>query len=342
MVSELLKAALEAEIVGQPGAVQAVVRGVVHVMSGLTPRERKWSGLLFMGPSGTGKTQLVQTLARTLHGDGRGLFVADCTHYVHTDPWTAFASQLVPMFCVPSPNESGLVLEAPPLSIVLVEYLDRARKEIAKALSACLDTGRLALPGGRMGSLRNCLVFVTTSLCARELLEEVPRIGFQAQASPGGEEEGRVHRACVALAEENFGEDLVSRLDGLLVFHKLDERHLAEILERRFARMNRSLLKRGFRAEMTDAAAAFLLARGSGDLKTGARDLVRAHRRFVEFPLADLLVSGRIPRGGFVLLDRQEGDGHLHFTVTRQPGTGAAEGPLEIPVAWEDSRTGAA
>jgi ATP-dependent Clp protease ATP-binding subunit ClpC len=335
MVSDLLKASLEAEIVGQPGAVQAVVRGVVHVMSGLTPRERKWAALLFMGPSGTGKTQLVHTLARTIHGDGRGLHVADCTHYVHADPWTAFAAQLLPMFSVPSFHEPSL-LEAPQLSILLIEYLDRARVEIATALAACLETGRLALPGGRMGSLRNCLVFLTTNSCARELLEEVPRIGFQAQSVAGAEEDGRVYRACVALAEERFGEDLVGSLDGLLVFHKLDERHLADILERRFARMNRALVRRGFRAEMTETARAFLLTRGGGGLKSGARDLVRAHRRFVEFPLADLLVSGRIPAGGLVLLDRRPGEDHLHFTVTREARGGAFEfegSPVEIPVA---------
>ena len=337
MVSDLLKASLENEIVGQPGPVQAVVRGAVHVMSGLTPRERKWAALLFMGPSGTGKTQLVQTLARTVHGDGRGLYVADCTHYVHADPWTAFAAQLLPMFSVPSLQEPSVV-EAPPLSILLVEYLDRARQEIATALGAGLETGRLALPGGRMGSLRHCLIFLTTNVCARELLEEVPRIGFQAQSVPGaGEEDGRVHRACVALAEERFGEDLVGGLDGFLVFHKLDPSHLAEILDRRFARMNRAMLRRGFRAEMTESARAFLLARGNGGLKTGARELVRAHRRFVEFPLADLLVSGRILPGGLVLLDRHPGEEHLHFTVTREARTGGfhaqEEGAaVEIPV----------
>ena len=337
MISDLLKAALENEIVGQPGAVQAVVRGAVHVMSGLTPQERKWAALLFMGPSGTGKTQLVQTLARTVHGDGRGLYVADCTHYVHADPWTAFAAQLLPMFSSLSFHHPSL-LEAPPLSILLIEYLDRAREEIATALAASLETGRLALPGGRMGSLRNCLIFLTTNVCARELLEEVPRIGFQVQPAAGAEEEGRVHRACVALAEERFGEDLVGGLDGFLVFHKLDTAHLAEILDRRFARLNRALVRRGFRAEMTEAARAFLLARGCGELKTGARELVRAHRRFVEFPLADLLVSGRIVPGGLVLLDRHLREEHLHFTVTREARAGAlvaprAEGaPVEVPV----------
>ena len=97
-----------------------------------------------------------------------------------------------------------------------------------------------------------------------------------------------------------------------------------------------ALARRGFRCEMTEPARAFLLARGAGGLKTGARDLVRAHRRFVEFPLADLLVSGRIPAGGLVLLDRHAGEEHLHFTVTREARAGAFDpegASVEIPVA---------
>jgi len=141
MFSDALKAALEREIVGQPAAVASVVRGTTRVLSGLTPRERTWAAYMFMGPSGTGKTQLVRTLARTLHGEGPGLHVADCTHFVHADPWTAFVTQLAPMFSLPRMSAGGSVLDAPPLSIILIEYLERGRKEIGKALTAALDTG---------------------------------------------------------------------------------------------------------------------------------------------------------------------------------------------------------
>jgi hypothetical protein len=146
------------------------------------------------------------------------------------------------------------------------------------------------------------------------------------QPAAGAEEEGRVHRACVALAEERFGEDLVGGLDGFLVFHKLTRHTWAEILDRRFARLNRALVRRGFRAEMTEAARAFLLARGCGGLKTvpgaGARP-----------PPVRGVPPGRSSRQrtdrprGLVLLDRHLGEEHLHFTVTREARAGALVAP---------------
>lgn len=327
MFSDVLKAALDKEIAGQPAAIASAVRGTTRVMSGLTPRERGWCAYMFMGPSGTGKTQLVRTLAQTLHGEGRGLFIADCTQFVHGDPWTAFAAQFAPMFSQPRLDDGGSVLEAPPFSVLLVEYLERGRKEISKALTAALDTGRLALPGGRLGSLRSCLVFITTSLCSREILEESPRIGFQGAAGAGAEED-RVSKTCRAQAEEHFGEDLVNRLDGLVVFHRLQEGHIGEILDRRFDRMNRWIRERGFACELLPGARAFLLDRARGDAKLGARELVRVFRRFLEFPVADLMISRRIPSGGLVVIDHIPGEEHLHFTVTQHPD-------LEAPSPWE-------
>jgi ATP-dependent Clp protease ATP-binding subunit ClpC len=277
---------------------------------------------MFMGPSGTGKTELVRVLARTLHGEARGLFIADCTHFVHSDPWTAFAAQLAPMFSQPHVDDGGAVLEAAPFSVLLIEYLERGRKEISKALTAALDTGRLALPGGRLGSLRQCLVFITTSLCSREILEESLRIGFHG----GTPDDDRVHKACRAEAEEHFGEDLVNRLDGLVLFHRLQDTHIGEICDRRFDRMNRWIGGRGFRCELRPAARSFLLERSAGDTRLGARELTRVFRRYLEFPVADLMISRRIPdAGGLVVIDHVDGEEHLHFTVSSPAGEAARE-----------------
>ena len=321
MFSDVLKAALEREIVGQPAAIASAVRGTTRVMSGLTPRERGWSAYMFMGPSGTGKTQLVRVLAQTLHGEGRGLFIADCTHFVHADPWTAFAAQLAPMFSEPHVDDGGAVLEAAPFSVLLIEYLERGRKEISKALTAALDTGRLALPGGRLGSLRRCLVFITTSLCSREILDESQRIGFQG----GGGGDDQVLKSCRTEAEEQFGEDLVNRLDGLVLFHRLQESHIGEICDRRFERMNRWIGERGFRCELRPAARSFLLDRSAGDTRLGARELTRVFRRYLEFPVADLMISRRIPEGGLVLVDHVPDEDHLHFMVSSRVGENVRE-----------------
>lgn len=343
MFSDVLKTELEKEIVGQRAAIASVVRSATRVISGLTPRERSWSASMFMGPSGTGKTQLVRTLATVLHGENRGLHVADCTHFVHGDPWASFVTQLAPMFSQLRTDDGGWILEAPPASVLLIEYLERGRKEIGKAFTAALDTGRLPLPGGRLGSLRNCMVFITTSLCAREILEESPRIGFHGAAGPGtAEDNDRLSRACRIEAETQFGDDLIGRLDGVVVFHRLHDEHVAAILDRRFDRMSRWIRTQGFDCELMPAARAFLLERGRGDVKLGARELVNAHRRHVEFPLADLLISRRIPVGGRVSIDHLPGSEHLHFTVTR--GTRATDAPAgspaqEVPIAWEATVT---
>ena len=335
MFSDVLKAALEKEIAGQPAAIASAVRGTTRVMSGLTPRERSWCAYMFMGPSGTGKTQLVRTLAQTLHGEGRGLVIADCTPFVQGDPWTAFAVQLAPMFSQPRLEDGGALLQAVPFSVLLVEYLERGRKEISKALTAALDTGRLALPGGRLGSLRQCLIFITTSLCSREILEESSRIGFQGG---GAVEEDRVSKTCRAQAEEHFGDDLVNRLDGLVVFHRLQDEHFGEILDRRFDRMNRWTCEQGFPCELLPAAREFLLTRARGDAKLGARELVRVFRRYLEFPVADLMISGRIPASGLVIIDQIQGEEHLHFTVTSRSGHSAASPDThvarEVVVQW--------
>jgi ATP-dependent Clp protease ATP-binding subunit ClpC len=300
------------------------VRGTTRVMSGLTPRERGWCAYMFMGPSGTGKTQLVSALARTLHGEGHGFFIADCTHFVHADPWTAFAAQIAPMFSEPHVVEDGPVLRAAPFSVLLIEYLERGRKELSKALTASLDTGRLVLPGGRFGSLHGCLVFITTSLCSREILEESLRIGFHG----GTADEDKILKSCRAEAEKQFGEDLVSRLDGLVLFHRLDDEHMGEICDRRFDRMNRWIGGQGFRCEMRREARSFLLSRSTGDARLGAREMARVFRRYLEFPVADLMISRRIPPGGLVVIDHVPGEEHLHFTVASPAGRTLREVPI--------------
>jgi ATP-dependent Clp protease ATP-binding subunit ClpC len=337
MFSDVLKAALETEIAGQPAAIASAVRGTTRVMSGLTPRERSWCAYMFMGPSGTGKTQLVRTLAQTLHGEGRGLFIADCTQFFHGEAWSAFSAQIAPMFSQPRFEDGGALLEAQPFTVLLIEYLERGRKEISKALTAALDSGRLTLPGGRLGSLRRCMVFITTSLCSREILEA--RIGFQG-ALDSTLEDDRVSKACREQAEEHFGEDLVNRLDGLVVFHRLQDEHIGEILDRRFERMNRWIGGQGFGCELRPGARTFLLDRSRGDNKLGARELVRVFRRYLEFPVADLMISRRIPSGGLVRIDHLEGEEHLHFMVThRGDASGAALGThtlREVAVQWDD------
>lgn len=334
MFSDVIKSALERELVGQTQAVNTVVRGVTRLVSGMTPRERMLCAYMFMGPTGTGKTHLIHTLSEILHGDQRRI-VVDCNHLVHGNPGVALVAQLAPLFAAPHMSgDRRCPLEAAPLSIIQVEFLERAPKEVCKVLTAALETGELDLGQGWRGSLRNCLTFLTSGLCAGEILNEGPRIGFTG-GQEGAEEDGedRVSKQCYEEAEKRFGRELMARLDGFLIFHGLQENQLSEILDRRAARLDVWLGSRGLRYELKAAARDYLLEKGRRDLRLGARDLLRAHQRLVEFPLADLLVSGRIPPGGLVLVDRRQDEEHFHFTLAESPGVPAAPFVREIPVA---------
>jgi ATP-dependent Clp protease ATP-binding subunit ClpC len=376
MFSNVIKSALEREVVGQPAAVNSIVRGVTRVMSGLTPRERTLCAYMLMGPTGTGKTHLVQSLARFLHGAERRVVVADCSYSVTGDPWMAFVAQLAPLFAAPPsgapgapgtprmpgmsgmpgmPGMSGMPgapgmpgpppgmqaspprspQPASPMSILLVEYLERGSDVLFRGLAAALETGQVMLPNGQVGKLDNCLIFLTTGLCSREILDQAPGIGFSgAQDEQEDAGHDRVYELCLERAEKHFGANLMGRLDRLVIFHRLDEQHLAAILERRIARLNQWLAPRGPRVEIDDKAREFLLERGQRRLKTGSRDLVRACQNFVEFPLADLLVSDGIPRAAQIVVTRQPDEEHLHFSVSEPPDVEALDSALltRVPV----------
>lgn len=340
MFSETIKEALEREVVGQPHAIRSVVRGVTRVLSGLTPLERSWCAYLFIGPPGTGRTHMVRSLSRLLHGSEK-VHTVNCNPGGHADPWMWFVQQLAPLFEGQQQQQqqqqaAPLAGKGPP-SIVLVQDLECARKEFFPVLARTLETGRLPLPGGRFGRLENSLVFLTSGLCTDKILE-MSSIGFSGGVprDEAGPDQQSIFEMCRQESETVFGLDLLAQFDNLVVFRRLEDEHLARVLDARFGRLSRLLATRGVACELLPAARAFLLECGHPQRLLGARDLVVAFRREVEFPLADLLLSGQLEGGVRVVGDQLPGEKHLHFTVSLQPAeTGCRPmeaGLLEIPV----------
>ena len=327
MFSEMIREALEREIVGQPDAVNSVARGVTRLASSLTPAERSWAAYMLVGPAGTGRGHLVRSAARVLYGHENVLTIHGLS-VGHVDPWTDFLRRLEPLLSPQprpvAPSAAGSAhpdgpLHADragaPLRLVLVKDLERANKHILPQLAYLLGSGQEVLPDGRCLRLDGTIFFFTSAVCSSQILDHT-RLGFSGSSPESGQNgRGNLLEICREEAQSSFGVDLVGQLDDLIVFQRLSAEHLAEVLDRYFARLNRYLEARRITGTLSPAARAHLLALAGGERSTGAQDLVRVHRDEVEFPIADLLISGALVPGGGVDLDHHEGDAHLHFAV---------------------------
>lgn len=341
LLSLSIQRALEREVVGQPRAVQALVRSVIIAHSDLSGREAPVGMFLFLGPSGTGKTHIARSLARVLHGDTERLAVVDCVQLEQQDDWQELVRQISPYFRYPVPGYGEQVRAMAPLSVLLVEHLEAVRSEFAQALVAALETGRVALPDGASGSLRGCVVLLTSRLCAREIYgEDRQEIGF----SPGsGEmeagERARIYDSCCESVELAWGNDFLGHLDDLIIFHRLQERHLPQILERFVTELNRQLAEQRVRVELGGAATRFLLERGARFLRHGAWYMGKVFRRFVLFPTADLASSDRLRPGSRISVELV--DENLRLIVEAEdagaePVEHAEGAGIEIPIDWDE------
>jgi len=330
--------ALEREVVGQPRAVQSVVRSVTVAAGGLEPARAPAAVYLFMGPNGTGKTHLAHSLARLLHGNTNHLEVIDCVRMLpHQAP--DLGRLLRPHFRYSSAQDNDIQVMVP-LSILLIENLDSATPDVAQSMFASLESCHLLLPDGGRGSLRGCLVFMTSTLCGNDVFEARPGLGF----APGTEdlaesEKERIYQICSATALKRWGAEMLSHVDDLIVFHRLRECHLPFILERLVLGLNEQLAAHEVSVHLDQSALGFLEGRGARFLQHGAWVLRKAFRRFIVYPLADLIHSDRARAGNRVLVSVDAG-GRLDFEVA--DGETGGERPSadveswEIPVEWCD------
>lgn len=345
MLSLDIRCALERDVVGQSRPVQTIVRALTVSLAGLAQPGSPLGIYLFVGPTGTGKTHLARSVAKLLHGDPRLLAVVDCIQIGGPDDWGALTRQIAPHFREPVPGQGDAVVSMGPLSVLLVEHLECARPDLVQALFTALESGYLMLPDGRCGNLAGCLTLVTSSLCAREIYDAArPEIGFSPAREIEETERARIYQSVCVAADKLWGPDFLGHLDDLLVFHPLTEADLPFILRRLILQINERLAVRGISCELEPEAARFLLSRGAAFLRNGAWTLARVVRRFVLFPVADLVHAGDLPPGSRIRV-AADGDQRLRFDVrsgTPQAVVARADRDprIEVPVEWDSLSDG--
>jgi ATP-dependent Clp protease ATP-binding subunit ClpB len=274
-----LEDVLHERVIGQDDAVTAVANAIRRSRAGLSDPNRPIGSFLFLGPTGVGKTELARTLADFLFDDEHAMVRIDMSEYQEKHN----VSRLVgaPPGYV-GYEEGGQLTEAVrrrPYAVILLDEIEKAHPDVFNVLLQIMDDGRLTDGQGRTVDFKNSVLIMTSNL-------------------GGGADEDTV----LATMRNHFKPEFLNRIDEIVVFHRLDERHIEQIVGLQVAKLEERLAERNLRLSLTDAARAHV-ARVGYDPDFGARPLKRVLQREVADPIALKLLSGEFRDGDTIVVD---------------------------------------
>lgn len=292
-----LESRLASEVIGQPQAVAAVAAAIRRSRTGLRESGRPIGAMLFLGPTGVGKTQLARTLAKCWFGSEKALLRFDMSEYMerHT---VARLLGAPPGYV--GHDEGGQLTEAVrrrPYSVVLFDEIEKAHGDIQNLLLQILEDGSLTDSQGRKADFSNTIILLTSNLGARCLSGQTAPMGFGAADG----EAARRGKQALQEAKSFFRPELMGRLDETVLFDPLGPQQLAAIADRLLCELEERAARQGYTLHHTVAAARCLA--GEKVPPYGARELRRTVSRAVEQALADRIAAGTAQTGAVYTAD---------------------------------------
>ncbi len=289
--SQEFQAALRNKVVGQEEGVRALVDLYQVFCAGMSSGGRPVGNLLFLGPTGSGKTRIVEAAAEILFGDPRAVIKVDCAEFQHSHEIAKLIGSppgyLGHRETHPLITQEALAQyhkEDLKLSFLLFDEIEKASDSLWQLLLGILDKATLTLGDNRRVDLSQTMIFLTSNLGGGEITELMTGgMGFVQPMDKTGRSAGRekVQRTAQEAAKKKFSPEFMNRLDKVVVFHPLRHEQLEQILEIELGMVQQRVLDTGrgqFLFRATSAARRFLLQEGT-DIKYGARHLKRSHSR---------------------------------------------------------------
>jgi len=330
---------LRQKIVGQDEAVQALVELYQVFCAGLHAPGRPVGNLLFLGPTGSGKTRIVEAAAEILFGDSRALIKVDCAEFQHSHEIAKLIGSppgylghrethpLITQEALAASHRDELKL-----SFLLFDEIEKASDALWQLLLGMLDKATLTLGDNRRVDLSQTVIFLTSNLGGGEITELMQGgMGFvqpRDKATTGLDE--KVEKTAVEAARRKFSPEFMNRLDKVVVFHPLKCDELDEVLEIELGQVQKRVsdsTARPFLFRITDEGREFLLEKGT-DQRYGARHLKRAIERYLVSPIARLLATAQVRPGDLLLIDRHPGEEELLFIRDTEQRSSYAQMPF--------------
>jgi len=316
--------ALREKVVGQDQAVEAMVDLYQMFCAGLQSTSRPIGNLLFLGPTGSGKTRIVEAAAEILFGDSRAVIKVDCAEFQHSHEIAKLIGSppgyLGHRETHPLITQEALAAshrEHLKLSFLLFDEIEKASDALWQLLLGMLDKATLTLGDNRRVDLSQTMIFLTSNLGSGQIADLLQGgMGFiRPNDKPTAGLHEKVERTAVEAARRKFSPEFMNRLDKIVVFHPLKREDLDEVLEIELSNVQKRVLDtatRPFLFRITEEGRAFLLQEGT-DQRYGARHLKRAIERHVVYPIARLLATAQVHEGDVLVIDRNPADKALAF-----------------------------
>lgn len=287
-------------VIGQTEAVKAVSKAVRRSRAGLQDPSRPLGSFLFLGPTGVGKTELTKALAEFLFDQEDAMVRIDMSEYMEKHSVARL---------IGSPpgyvgyDDGGTLTEAVrrrPYQVILFDEVEKAHSDVFNVLLQVLDDGRLTDGQGRVVDFSNTLIVLTSNLGSQ----------FLSQMNEG-QRVSDVEPQVMEVVRSHFRPEFLNRLDEILLFHRLEVEHMAPIVSIQVDRVQELLAKRNIKIDLTDAALRWL-GRVGYDPVYGARPLRRTVQRYLQDPIASMILEGSLEEGAIIYVD--EGDGALKMS----------------------------
>src|SRR5271165_169404 len=319
-------------VVGQDEAIHQIVRAYQTHLAGLTPAGRPIANFLFLGPTGSGKTRVVEATAESLLKNPRAVIKIDCAEFQHSHeiakligspPGYLGHRETHPLLSQEVLNQ--FQTDTMKLSFVLFDEIEKASDALWNLLLGILDKATLTLGDNRKVDFSRAMIFMTSNLGATEMSALMgPRLGFNGssearQSASGVMDEkmsGKIARTGVEAARRKFTPEFINRLDKIVTFRMLGTEQLKKILDIELNLVQQRIFNtsadRAFVFTVSDSSKDFLLTEGT-DLKYGARHLKRAIERLLVHPMSNLIATDQVRGGDWVRVEFDEGTKNLRF-----------------------------
>jgi ATP-dependent Clp protease ATP-binding subunit ClpC len=296
-------------IVAQSPAIEAVARAIRRSRIGLKNPNKPIGSFLLLGPTGVGKTELARSLARHLFGSEKSLIRFDMSEFMEKHSVSKLIGSPPGYVGYEDGGQLTELVKRTPYSIVLLDEIEKAHPSIFNILLQVLEDGHLTDSFGNRIDFKNAIIIMTSNIGAR-LIEKRGRMGFRAPDELKEYEDTR--EEVLQEVRKTFNPEFINRLDEIIVFHSLTEQDLLSIIGMMIEQINVEQKEKP-RIQLSEAAMRWLLEKACKDKRYGARPLRRAIQRYVEDPVADMLIRGGSEnRSDSIEVDIQNGELVFH------------------------------